>query len=185
MIQKIVLVNGNPNSEINSLNQFQTELKNDLEKKGMKVDLQHLPEKEIKSCVGCWDCWWKTPGTCRHKDDAPKILKQIINADLVVYSSPMLMGMYSAILKRFHDRTVPLVHPYIEIIKGECHHQKRYPKYPKMGVLIENCDSTYEEIENVKYIFDRIALNFHSEVKFFKSINQTTAIEISYEISHI
>lgn len=22
----------------------------------------------IKACLGCWTCWWKTPGRCVHKD---------------------------------------------------------------------------------------------------------------------
>lgn len=185
MIRKIVLINGNPEKGKNPLNQFQKELKKLLEAEGFSVDYEALTEKEIKSCVGCWDCWWKTPGVCRHKDDVPELLKKLINADLIIYASPLIMGMYSGLLKAFHDRIIPLVHPYIEIREGECHHQKRYPDYPKMGVLIEERDSTKEEIENVQHIFDRIAINFHSEVIIFASANQKSAKDISHAISHI
>ena len=185
MIQKIVIVNGNPESGESNLNSFLIETVNQLKESGISTACYSLSEKNIKSCVGCWDCWWKTPGICRHKDDAPQLLKDIINSDLVIFSSPMIMGMYSALLKIFHDRLIPLVHPYIEIRNGENHHIKRYPKYPKIGVILENGDSSIEEIENVKFIFKRMALNFHSEIKIFKSVNQTNPKQISHEISHI
>ena len=185
MIRKIVIVNGNPDSGKNRLNTFLLDTKKQLTKNGFSIVSHSLSEKEIKSCVGCWDCWWKTPGICRHKDDAPQILNDIINSDLVIYASPMIMGMYSALLKRFHDRTIPLVHPYIEIREGENHHKKRYPNYPQMGVILDNGDSSKEEIENTKYIFDRIAINFHSEVKLFYSIDEKNPKEISHAISHI
>ena len=185
MIRKIVIVNGNPDSGENKLNIFLVETAKKLEDDGFSVIHHSLSEKEIKSCVGCWVCWWKTPGICRHKDDSPQLLKDIINSDLVLFASPMIMGMYSAMLKTFHDRIIPLIHPYIEIRSGEHHHIKRYPKYPKMGFIFENGDSSVEEIENVKYILERMALNFHSEIKIFKSVNNTNPKEISHEISHI
>jgi multimeric flavodoxin WrbA len=109
----------------------------------------------------------------------------MINSDLVIFASPLIMGMYSALLKKFHDRAIPLVHPYIEIIYNEFHHRKRYPVYPRMGVLVDVKDASSEEIDNTKFIFSRIAINMHSEVKFFYSIQQKNPKEIGYEISHI
>ncbi|MCG6188482.1 flavodoxin family protein [Maribellus maritimus] len=185
MIQKITIVDGNPDSGKNPLNSFIEELTLALKAGNSHVDIFHLSEKNIKQCIGCWDCWWKTPGVCRFNDDAPETLKSIINSDLVIYSSPMIMGMYSAILKKFHDRTIPLVHPYIKIVEGEYHHKKRYPNYPKMGVLVEPNDSSKEELELVEKIFSRIKLNFHSEVKFFYSINSINPKQLSHEISHL
>jgi hypothetical protein len=54
-----------------------------------------------------------------------------------------------------------------------------------MGVLIDEKDASSEEIDNTKFIFSRIAINLHSEVKFFYSIQQKNPKDISYEISHI
>ena len=185
MIRKITIVDGNPNFEQNPLNSFLDELTTELNENNFEVDLFCLQEREIKQCVGCFNCWWKTPGECRFDDDATEVLKSVINCDLVIYSSPMILGMYSALLKKFHDRTIPLVHPYIEIIQGECHHKKRYPDYPKMGVILEPNDSTSEEIEITRKIFNRIALNFHSEVRFFYLLNQIQPKKITDEISRI
>lgn len=112
-------------------------------------------------------------------------MKDMINSGLVIFASPLIMGMYSALLKKFHDRAIPLVHPYMEIVNNECHHMKRYPVYPRMGVLVDEKDASTEEIDNTKFIFSRIAINLHSEVKFFYSIQQKNPKGISHEISHI
>ncbi len=185
MTKKVVLVNGNPESGENSLNLFSAELNKELKKNGITTKHHILSEKQIKSCIGCWDCWWKTPGVCRQKDDASEILKDIINADITVFLSPLIMGMYSAKLKIFHERLIPLLHPYIEIRNNESHHRKRYPKYPKLAFIFENRDATDEEINNVKYILDRLSLNFHSNIEYFHSIEQINPKSASHEISHI
>jgi len=185
MIQKIVIINGNPLSGENNLNNFIQEINEKLSGKGFEIESFSLSGKNIKQCVGCFDCWWKTPGLCRFNDDSREILKSVINSNMVIYASPMIMGMYSALLKKFHDRTIPLVHPYIKMKGGECHHLKRYPKYPEMGILIEPNDATPEEIELTKRIFHRIKLNFHSEVRFFYSIYNILPKKLADEISHI
>jgi multimeric flavodoxin WrbA len=184
MSKKIVIVNGSPAHIKTQLSPFLKKLREQASLQAIQVSYFTLHEKDIRSCIGCWDCWWKTPGLCRHTDDMSVVLKAIINSDLIIYASPLIIGMYSALLKKFHDRTVPLVHPYVEIKNGENHHKKRYPKYPKMGVIIDENDASQEEISNVKYIFNRIAINFHSEVQFFYSVQQANEKTVSHEISH-
>ncbi len=185
MIQKVVIIDGSPNSNQYRLTNFLADLEACLSASDYKVTTHLLSEKKIKTCVGCWNCWVKTPGICRHNDDAPEILKDIINADLVIYASPMILGMLSAELKIFQDRTIPLIHPYIEIKDGVSHHKKRYPKYPEMAVLLEKSDAESEEVLSTKEIFDRIASNYHSDLKFFKTIEKTDTKEICHAISTI
>ncbi len=185
MSRKITIVNGNPGPRGNQLDIFIGELVTGLTKREIDVETFHLRENKIRQCTGCFDCWWKTPGLCRFDDDAPELLRSVINSDLVIYTSPMSMGMYSSLLKKFHDRTIALVHPYIELIGGECHHRKRYPQYPKMGVLLDTNDSSPKEIDVTEKIFKRICLNFHSELKFYYSINNIQPKRLSHEISHL
>jgi multimeric flavodoxin WrbA len=26
------------------------------------AEIFHLAEMKLHYCIGCWDCWWKTPG---------------------------------------------------------------------------------------------------------------------------
>ena len=185
MIQKIVILNGNPDPNKYRLSDFLSELEERLIASGLSVITHSLSEKNIKSCLGCWDCWWKTPGICRQKDDAEQVLKDIINADLVVYTSPLIMGMYSALLKNFQDRMIPLIHPYIEIENGESRHRKRYSTYPQSAVILERSDATPSEIENIKSIFQKIFKNFHGGIEVFELIEDTNPKEISHAISNI
>ncbi len=185
MIRRIVIINGNPAPDKYRLSTFLAELEERLIASGLSVIHHSLSEKEIKTCIGCWDCWWKTPGICRHKDDEPQLLKDIINSDLVIYASPVIIGMYSGLLKLFQDRTIPLIHPYIEIKNGLSHHKKRYPKYPETAVILERGDATKGEIECIREIFNHVASNYHSDLKIFQTIEQSNPKEICNAISNI
>jgi hypothetical protein len=76
------------------------------------------------------------------------------------------------------DRLIVLLHPYIEIVNGECHHRKRYEKYPNLGLILEKePDTDDEDIKLVKDIFDRLAINFHSKLVFVKMIDEVTKLD--------
>jgi multimeric flavodoxin WrbA len=38
-------------------------------------------DTEIMDCIGCWSCWWRTPGTCALNDGADNLYKDYINSD--------------------------------------------------------------------------------------------------------
>jgi hypothetical protein len=119
----------------------------------------------IMQCTGCWSCWWKTPGICATKDDAQSIMYHVIHADLVVHASPVVAGFTSALLKTIQDRCIVLLHPYIEPIQGECHHRKRYDRYPDMALLLQpQSDTDEEDIEIITDIYHRLAINFHCKI---------------------
>lgn len=185
MNRKILIINGNPEPSKNKLNKFVSEFVSELQKNGEEVKLVDLQNKKIRQCTGCFDCWLKTPGTCRFKDDEEAILRDMLRSDLVIFSSPLFMGMYSSLLKRFQDRMIPLIHPYLEMVNNEFHHRKRYPKYPKLGFIFDKNDSSPEEIENIRFIHQRMVLNMHSELQLFDSIQQNNPKELSYEIINL
>jgi multimeric flavodoxin WrbA len=104
----------------------------------------------------------------------------MINADLVVFASPVKMGFVSSLLKKSMDKMIPLVHPYIEIVNGENHHQKRYEKYPELAVLLETDKNTDDEdIEIITNIFKRLALNFKSDLKFVKLLETSEVAQLT------
>ncbi|MEI6347469.1 MAG: NAD(P)H-dependent oxidoreductase [Bacteroidota bacterium] len=143
------------------------------------VNCYHLSKMDIKSCVGCWNCWWKTPGKCTINDDAGQILASVINSDFIIFASPIMAGFTSSLLKRIHDRFVGLVHPYILIKEGECHHKMRYDKYPDFGILLsKEADTDDEDLQIIDDVYDRFALNFHCEKRYTKIITETKIEEI-------
>lgn len=140
-----------------------------------RVATVNLMEQNINFCTGCWTCWWKTPGKCAFTDDMEHIYPQVIKADVLVFATPLVKGFESALIKKTKDRLIPLIHCYIEIIQGECHHKKRYKKYPDLGFLYQpENDTDPEDIEIIKDLQKRLAINFHGKLRFFESINKNT-----------
>ncbi|MCX8128875.1 MAG: NAD(P)H-dependent oxidoreductase [Clostridia bacterium] len=126
-----------------------------------------LRKININYCCGCWNCWVKTPGECTQKDEMPKILRSIINSDLTVFISPILMGFSSSYLKKATDKLLPLLHPYIGIYENECHHKERYDRYPKLGLmLLDDKTNALSDLSIITDIYKRISVNMRSELAF-------------------
>jgi multimeric flavodoxin WrbA len=109
----------------------------------------------------------KTPGECVVRDDTREIRRQYINSDLALFASPIVMGFTSALLKRAHERLLPLIHPYFELVDGEVHHLARYDKYPLMALLLEKGKEVDEEdIKIISDIYRRDAINLKTSFGF-------------------
>ena len=69
--------------------------------------LHVIRNQQLKYCMGCWDCWVKSPGICAIKDDMGDVLESFIKSDLVIFASPMLMGFPSSLMKKVNDIHYP------------------------------------------------------------------------------
>lgn len=176
---KISILNGDLNPTTNNFSRKVETYVEEL-RKSNQVDLFTLAQMDLHYCTGCWSCWWKTPGECAISDDAEVIFRSVINSDLVIFASPLIAGFPSSALKKIMDRLIVLLHPYIEIVNGECHHRKRYDKYPNLGLIIEKeADTDDEDIKIVKDIYHRLAINFHSNLVFIKTIDEVTKQDLA------
>ncbi|MFR9166623.1 MAG: flavodoxin family protein [Dysgonomonas sp.] len=72
---------------------------------GHDVEKVFLRDKKIKYCTGCYTCE-KTGGICTYKDDMPELLQKMIDADVLVLSTPVYFYCMNAQLKTIIDRTV-------------------------------------------------------------------------------
>lgn len=157
----IVILNGNPDAGNKPFDEYIGSLSRELSGKEHEVYVHLLRNMDIRYCTGCWSCWWKTPGLCAHRDDMPAIYKSIMAADLFFFASPVVMGFMSALLKRANERLIPLIHPYIAMVKGESHHRKRYERYPALGIILgKGPDADDDDIRIISDIYKREALNF-------------------------
>ena len=146
------------------------------------VEVFNLNQMNLHYCTGCWDCWWKTPGQCKLKDDGEQIFRSVINSDFFIFASPLIAGFTSSTLKKITDRLIVLIHPYLDIRNGESHHKKRYDHYPDFGVIVQKEQDTDEEdVKIVKDMYDRLALNFHAKQLFFKTTDQLKPDEMVYD----
>jgi len=114
---------------------------------------------ELSPCLGCFECWVKTPGLCiMDNDPANTLSAQLIQSDAVILLSEICFGGYSYDIKSFLDRSIPNISPYFEIIAGEMRHKKRYGCYP-VTISIGYGDFTSEEAQIFKSLASRNALN--------------------------
>ena len=101
--------------------------------------------------------------------------RAVVNSDFTLWAAPLKMGFPSAVLKMALDKHLPLIHPYMVVDQGEAHHLKRYEKYPRLGLLVEKeSGTTARDLEIIRDIFARTALNFKSKLEFL----ETTELEI-------
>ena len=171
---KITIINGNHTDNKYRFDKKLGTLEEKLCAAGHDVTLFRLKEMQIKSCTGCWGCWVKTPGECIIPDDTVQIRQSYIQSGMVVFASPVSMGFTSSLMKMVQDKLIPLLHPYIEIDHHECHHKKRYAKYPIIGLLYEKTNGTdNEDIDIITTIHKRFALNFKTKLAFSLPINDT------------
>ncbi len=181
-ITRITILNGDPSAPDSEFTARLFEYCKHLAIRKCEFDIYHLSNMNIQHCSGCWNCWLKTPGKCSIQDDTPEIFKSITQSDLLIFASPMRAGFTSSVLKKFHDRLVSLIHPYMKIMNGELHHRKRYDTYPEIGVLVSaEHDTDNEDLIITEKIYDRFAINFHSHKSFFYNLDIKNTEEIADE----
>lgn len=164
---RITLLDGDPAPGGPDFGPYLQTLQQALPAVGHQVTRLRLREMNIHYCTGCFGCWVKTPGRCQIHDDGGVVRRAIINADLVLFCSPVSMGMVSAELKKAMDRMIPLVLPYLEFVQGEMHHRRRYARYPKLGLLLGKYgDTDDEDVRIIEQSFRRLAINFRSSLCF-------------------
>ncbi len=67
----------------------------------------HVIDKHIEYCTGCFACM-RNGGDCIQRDDMRKILEEILDSDLLIWSYPLYCYGMPAPLKALLDRTLPL-----------------------------------------------------------------------------
>jgi hypothetical protein len=102
---------------------------------GASVETLYLRNYKIKHCLGCYDCWVKTPGVCVQKDDMSEVLfGRYLAADLVVLASPIYHATMNARMKLFVERTLPMMDPLADVPEaGGVPH--RFDKMPRVVTL--------------------------------------------------
>jgi len=181
---KITILNGNPNKQ-------DTDFENHLSLLGETLQKEHnaniirLRELSIQYCVGCFGCWVKKPGECLFPDGSTAVRRAVIQCDLLIFASPILMGFTSAVLKQATDKLIPLIHPYMVIDQGEVHHRKRYEAYPLLGLLLQpEADTDQEDLQIITHSYERLAINFKTKLAFMRLITDPVK-EVVHEINRL
>jgi multimeric flavodoxin WrbA len=181
----ICILNGNPYANGKGFDAYIKDLVASLTARGHQAVELMLRDLEIRSCAGCFGCWVKTPGECVLRDDGARMCREVVRSDLVLFASPLIMGFVSAQLKICLDRLIPLVHPYITLVNGECHHRVRYEHYPLTGLLLQKDGTdTREDLDITAAILARTALNLKSRLVLAKTTDDSVE-EVVHEIERV
>jgi hypothetical protein len=137
-------------------------LQDALETEGWTVTPWTLRDEKITYCLGCFECWTKSPGLCRIDDAGRDVAASVIGSDLTIYLTPITFGGYSSELKKAVDRIICLISPLFTRIDGEVHHRARYARYPALlgvGVL----PAPHPDQEQIFHtLIGRNAINLHA-----------------------
>ncbi len=132
-------------------------LNNELKQYIAEFEIILAGELKINHCIGCNDCWIKTPGICCLKDDYEQILIKMLQADTVIFLTSVNRGFVCSRMKNIVDRILPLATMYLKIKNGQMRHYNRYNKVPNMTmVYLGEADNNYLDLW-----LSRVQLNLH------------------------
>ncbi len=120
-----------------------------VQKKEINLNYIQLKDKQIKTCTGCFSCWTTSPGECILADDMESLMENYINADLILWATPLYQHGMTSLMKRFTERTLPLNHPKIVEIEGKYTHPQRHDLSDQENILIATCGFPERENFNV------------------------------------
>ena len=119
---------------------------NDIKENYPDIDIKLLMLKDanLKPCLGCYVCVKLGEDKCPLKDDREKIVKEMLDADGVLFASPVYTMQITALMKNFFERV------------GYIDHRPRF--YGKYAMLMAVCagfgaDNANEYMEGMCSIF--------------------------------
>ena len=98
---KIVILEGSPNKK-GSTHILADCFRQGAEEAGHAVEMIDIAHADIHPCTGCIHCGYEGP--CVQKDDVEIIRKKILDADMLVFATPLYYYGMSAQLKKMIDR---------------------------------------------------------------------------------
>ena len=104
MSKNILILSGSPRKGGNS-DLLCDEFMRGAVEAGNEAEKIRVAEKKIGYCSACYYCV-QSGGICAKKDDMPELLQKMIDADVIVLSSPVYFYSVDAQLKAVIDRTL-------------------------------------------------------------------------------
>ena len=98
---KIVILQGSPNKK-GSTDVLAEQFRKGAEEAGHTVQRFDLTDLQIRPCTGCVSCGYEGP--CVQKDENQIIRQAVLEADMIVFATPLYYYGMSAQLKTVIDR---------------------------------------------------------------------------------
>jgi len=157
---KIVILDGSGAGDVD-LSPVLGVLSQALQADGSAIETFPLREMKLAHCLGCFNCWVKTPGMCVEADAGRDVARAIVRSDVTVLFTPVTFGGYSPELKKMVDRFVQIASPFFAMDHGEVHHPPRYARLPRLIMVGVQRQPSAIEAHIFETLAGRNAINFH------------------------
>ena len=135
--------------------------------RGVEVRFHDLTHERFAPCRGCFQCWVEHPGTCRAKDHANDLMRDVITSDAAIWLVRHRFGVWDPIAKAALDKTIGLISPFFTTVGGETHHRKRYERFPGFAALaVAHSDDTGADRDRFRTLVARNVLNMRGRTPF-------------------
>jgi multimeric flavodoxin WrbA len=137
---KVIAFNGSPNMEKGTTALILNPFLKGMQEAGADVELFNTIQMKINPCRGEGNCMFKNPGSCFQQDDMNALYSKM-NADVIVFATPLYWFGVSGTMKNMMDRMIPIGLPTLEMRNGRLSHPLREDKRVPGGklVLVSSC----------------------------------------------
>ena len=116
---KILVFNGSPKRDKSDTMHITRAFLDGMNESGEQdVHEIHIIDMHIEYCRGCFSCM-HNGGSCIYDDDMKKILKEIPESDLLIFSFPLYAYGMPAPMKAMVDRLLPLTSMEMREVDGK------------------------------------------------------------------
>ncbi|MBQ9942764.1 MAG: flavodoxin family protein [Clostridia bacterium] len=135
----ILVLNGSPKEKSDTMHLTHSFLQ------GLNEDGEHaitvidVIKKQIRPCIGCFQCWQRGDGNCVLQDDQNEILAAYRAADVIIWSFPLYCYGMPSHLKAVLDRTIPLVQMRMVADGNRVRHETLVDFSKKKTIVISGC----------------------------------------------
>ena len=152
-MKKILIILGGGRKKGNTAQLVDAFMKGAMEA-GHATELISLNQLQVNGCIGCNACRYGKP--CVQKDDFNSLVPKILEADLLVFASPLYFWTISSKIKAFIERF------YCIAQKDDNPPLGRYEKYPvhDCALLMTSADNFFWTFEQTVSYYQFTMVNY-------------------------
>lgn len=146
---KILSLMGSPRKRGNTAKVLEW-VEEELSKSGHALERVNVVDYEIHGCLGCGTCQKNFAASgCVQRDDTETVLRKIIEADTVLYATPLYCWGFTSQMKALIDRQYCLVKGY------GTENYKSMVEGKNMALLVTCAGPAEENADVIQTMFDR------------------------------